>query len=85
MPLKQLELLEQLEQLKQSHQLKHNQLKQLEKLKQLEELKQTAMCNLHVYKEATSGGDANEEKAVNIATKLLTASGMKYVEQRYKW
>ena len=49
------------------------------------QLEQTARRYWRLYKRATGGRDANEQlQSVEIASKLLTASGIKHVEQRYR-
>ncbi len=85
MPLKQLELLDELEQLEEQNQLQQRQKKQLKQLEKLKELKQRVVCYLSVYEDATgTSGRDGKLNAVSIASKLLAASGIKVVEQRYK-
>ncbi len=49
------------------------------------QLERKARLYWKLYKKATSGRDANERlQPVEIASKLLVASGIKHVEQRYR-
>ena len=61
-----------------------NAARKLQSMPSVEESKQTAIDYWKLYKQATSGWDANEQlQSLDIASKLLKASGIKDVEQRY--